>query len=189
MNVPATLESVLVPNALRRTARRPDHQAESGVLVWLAEEMARAPGAIFDCLVEAVLRLTRAESAGISLLNQREGRFIWPAVAGALSRHVGGSAPRDASPCGSVLDRNQPLYFARPQRYFNALADVSPAVEDGLLVPFHIDGKPMGTIWAIAHDAGRQFDSEDERLLVGLSEFAAAAFRTLSGRGDLAYLD
>jgi len=189
MNESATLESVLVPGILRRTARSPDHQAESHVLVWLAEEMARAPGAIFERLAEAVLKLTRAESAGISLLNQREGRFIWPAVAGIWSRHVGGGAPRDASPCGSVLDRNQALYFARPQRYFNALAAVSPAIEEGLLVPFHIDGKPMGTIWAVAHDAGRQFDSEDERLLVGLSKFTAAAFRTLSGRGELAYLD
>jgi GAF domain-containing protein len=88
-----------------------------------------------------------------------------------------------------VLDRDQALYFARPERYFQYLADVSPPVEEGLLVPFRIDGKAMGTIWAVVHDEGRQFDSEDERLLAGLSGFASAAYRTLSGTGALGYLD
>jgi GAF domain-containing protein len=189
MNEPATLDSVLVSSALRRSLRTPDHQAESSVLVWLAEEMARAPAAIFDRLVEAVLKLTRAQSAGVSLLSQRQGKFVWPAVAGDWSAHAWSGTPRDFGPCGTVLDRDQALYFARPQRYFHYLADVSPSVEEGLLVPFHIDGKAMGTIWAVAHDADRQFDSEDERLLVGLSGFTSAAYRTLSGSGALAYLD
>lgn len=189
MNEPATLESVLVSSAHRRSARKPDHQAESGVLVWLAEEMARAPAAIFERLTEAVLKLTRAQSAGISLLNRREDRFVWPAVAGSWSGFAWGGTPREFGPCGTVLDRDQALYFARPERYFPYMAKVSPPVEEGLLVPFHIDGRAMGTIWAVVHDADRQFDSEDERLLVGLSGFTSAAYRTLSEKGTLAYLD
>jgi len=189
MNEPATLDAVLVPGATRRSVRTPDHQAESTVLVWLAEEMARDPATIFDRLVEAVLKLTRAQSAGISLLSERQGRFVWPAVAGDWSAYVWEGTPRDFGPCGTVLDRDQALYFVRPQRYFHYLADVAPPLEEGLLVPFHIDGKAMGTIWAVAHDADRQFDSEDERLLVGLSEFTSAAYRMLSGSGALGYLD
>jgi len=189
MNERATLESVLVSGSLRRSRRKPDPQAEGHVLAWLAEEMARVPAAIFERLAEAVLKLTRAQSAGISLLSQRQERFVWPAVAGDWSGHAWGGTPRDFGPCGTVLDRDQALYFVRPHRHFHYLANVSPAIEEGLLVPFHIDGKAMGTIWAIAHDEGRKFDSEDERRLVGLSAFTSAAYRTLSGTGALAYLD
>lgn len=189
MTEPATLESVLVSSAHRRSTRKPDHQAESNVLVWLAEEMARAPAAIFERLTEAVLKLTRAQAAGISLLKRGKDRFVWPAVAGAWSGRVWGGTQRDFGPCGTVLDRDQALYFTRPERYFQYLAEVSPPLEEALLVPFHIDGRAMGTVWAVVHDAGRQFDSEDERLLVGLSGFTSAAYRTLSEKGALGYLD
>src|SRR6185369_485287 len=33
----------------------------------------------------------------------------------------------------------------------------------------------VGTIWVVAHDSARQFDSEDARMLASLSRFASAA--------------
>jgi signal transduction histidine kinase/ActR/RegA family two-component response regulator len=46
-------------------------------------------------------------------------------------------------------------------------------------VPFHAQGKPVGTLWIVAHTADRQFDREDERLLTSLSRFAAAAYQMI----------
>ena len=48
-----------------------------------------------------------------------------------------------------------------------------------MLVPFY-DGKiPIGTVWAVAHDKQKTFDSEDRRLLTSLSGVAASAVKNL----------
>jgi len=46
-------------------------------------------------------------------------------------------------------------------------------------VPFFVEGKAVGTIWAIAHDDRRRFDAEDLRLLEHLSRFASAAYQVV----------
>lgn len=183
------LESVIVSSSSRRPVRAPDYQAENGALVWLVEEAAKAPGEIFQRLVEASVRLTGAQSAGVSLLNRDQGKFIWPAVAGVWEPYVWGGTPRDFGPCGTVLDRDCPLLFTRPERHFSYLAGVSPHIQEGLLVPFHVAGKAVGTIWVVVHDGSRQFDSEDERVLISLSKFTSAAYRTLADIGALKYLN
>ena len=48
---------------------------------------------------------------------------------------------------------------------------------EGLLVPFHVDGQAVGTVWVIAHDESRKFDAEDQRLLESLATFAATAYQ------------
>jgi signal transduction histidine kinase len=50
---------------------------------------------------------------------------------------------------------------------------------EGLLVPFHINGQAVGTVWVIAHDETRKFDAEDQRLLESLATFAATAYEAL----------
>src|SRR4030095_14073196 len=57
--------------------------------------------------------------------------------------------------------------------------------EEGLLVPFYVHGKAVGTIWAIAHNDRRQFDAEDLRLLESLGRFASAAYQALTSIDDL----
>jgi GAF domain-containing protein len=183
--MPATLESVLVPLVERSGRRTPDYAAENATLLWLADELAKAPQQIFGRLAEAAMQLTGAESAGISLLDAARGRFVWPAVAGGWAEFVGGDMPRDFSPCGVVLDRDGPQLFRRPERYFAYIAAMSPPIEEGLLVPFHIDGQARGTVWVIHHTQDRHFDAEDERLLASLSRFTAAAYRTLTQVGAL----
>lgn len=189
MNTPpepaAALDAIIVGDFAGRVSRPADHAAEDEVLLWLADEMAKAPSAIFTRLVEAVLVLCPAHSAGISVLDEAKREFVWPAVAGQWSAHVGGRAPRDFGPCGTVMDRDEALVFARPERHFTYLRDATPRIEEGLLVPFRIDGRFAGTIWAISHDAGTRFQPEDARLLEGLSKFTAAAYQTLSRTGVL----
>ncbi len=58
--------------------------------------------------------------------------------------------------------------------------DDAHRVEESLVVPFFVNGKSIGTIWAIAHDAHRKFDGEDLRQLENLGKFASAAYQAQS---------
>jgi signal transduction histidine kinase len=182
---PIGLDEVLVTAELdRRPSRPPDHAAENRALVALAEALADAPQTILQRLVDTALALCRADSAGISILEPDDGpgRFRWHAVAGPFAANVGGTMARDASPCGTVLDRDAALLFAHPARHFAGLAAVDPPIVENLLVPFHVAGQPVGTVWAIAHTSDRRFDAEDARLLASLSRFASVAYRMTGAR-------
>jgi PAS domain S-box-containing protein len=113
------------------------------------------------------------------LLTEDGKRFYWPAIAGDWKPHVGGGTPRDFGPCGDVLDRNAPLLFTHWERRYAYLLTATPLAEEGLLVPFYIRGKAIGTVWAIAHDERRKFDVEDLRQLESLARFASAAYQAL----------
>jgi signal transduction histidine kinase len=178
---PVPLESVITTAELgRRPSRPPDYEAENRALVALAQEMASSPTGILQKLVDAALELCRAQSAGISVLEDDRKRFRWRAIAGQWASHLGGGTPRDFGPCGTVLDRNVALLFSHPERHFAYLTPVTPCIEEGLLIPFHVGGEPVGTIWVIAHDERRQFDAEDMRVMKSLGEFAATAYQVLS---------
>ena len=62
---------------------------------------------------------------------------------------------------------------------------VTPLIEECLLVPFYIEGKAVGTIWAITHSDRRKFDAKDERLMNTLGQFASLAYQTLESIEDL----
>jgi PAS domain-containing protein len=48
-----------------------------------------------------------------------------------------------------------------------------------LLIPFHVKGEAVGTIWVVSHDPSRRFDAEDLRVMTNLGTFAAAAYQTV----------
>lgn len=172
----ASLESVLRTEELyRRPFRPPEHEKENRALVTLAQALADSPRTILQTLADTILEVVGAGSAGISLLTGDETRFHWPAIAGAWHAHIGGGTPRDFGPCGDVLDRNTPLLFTHPERRYTYLLPVPAPIEECLLVPFHVDGRAVGTIWAVAHDTRRTFDAEDMRQLVSLGKFASSA--------------
>jgi GAF domain-containing protein len=180
------LESVLATAQLDlRGARDPDKARETRLHLALVADLARAPEAFFDKLVQSALGFVRAGSAGVSLASEERGRFVWPAVAGALAPYVGEGTPREFGPCGTVLDRGCPLLFQHPERHFTYLEPIAPPLCEVLLVPFHVDGRAVGTVWAVAHDEDRHFDAEDRRALEGLSEFAASAYVILVKTGAL----
>jgi PAS domain S-box-containing protein len=174
------LRSVLSADELNRRPSRPaDHASENCALIALAGELAATPERILQKLADAALKLCRAQSAGISLLDEGQERFYWPAIAGRWAPHVGGGTPRDFGPCGTVLDRNAPLIFSHPEQDFPYFGDVMPSVEEALLVPFYVKGEAVGTIWVVIHDKSRRFDNEDLRLITSLSVFTAAAYQNL----------
>ena len=187
---PVPLESILCTEELnRRLSRAPDYEKENRALVELMSTLADSPGTVFQKLVDTILDVTRSDSAGLSLLT-RDGktpdicgmRFYWPAISGLWKPHVGGGTPRNFGPCGDVLDRNCSLLFKHLERRYTYFP---PPINECLLVPFYVAGKAVGTIWALAHDDLRKFDSEDNRIMVSLGKFAASAYQALKHIEDL----
>jgi len=174
------LDAVLITGELaRRPARAPDLAAENRALAALALEMAGQPQRVLHKLAELIIELCRADSAGVSILEAGDG-FRWHATAGAMADSLGAVMPRDASPCGIVVERRTVLLFDRPARCFPALAGNGPVIQEALLAPWNVDGDAVGTVWAIAHGSERHFDSEDARLLQSLATHASAAWRTVT---------
>ncbi|WP_447752137.1 sensor histidine kinase [Sphingopyxis fribergensis] len=163
-----------------RAVREPDYQLENAALRLVAEELSHSPETVLRRLCEQVLVVCGAESAGVSLLEDKEtgGNFYWPAIAGLWSAYEGGGMPRSESPCGVVLERNRTLIFHDVEIEFPAAAVASPRITELLLAPFRIDGVPVGTVWALMHSDAKRFDSEDRRLLESLARFAAVAYQT-----------
>lgn len=103
MEVMGNVDGIIITSELmRRSCRLADYVVENRALIELTHAMARNPRDLFEVLVQTSLTLCRAQSAGISLLNEKEGRFIWPAVAGKFAKFVGGGTPRNFGPCGTV---------------------------------------------------------------------------------------
>ena len=174
------LESILCTEELdRRPSRPPDFETESRMLAAMTQALAESPRTILQTLAESIRETFKADSAGLSLLSKDEKRFYWPAIAGVWKPHIGGGTPRDFGPCGDVLDRNTPLLFTHFERRYAHLLPATPPAEECLLVPFYVEGKAVGTIWAIAHDDRRKFDAEDLRQLVSLARFASAAYQAV----------
>jgi GAF domain-containing protein len=184
--VACDLESVIATSELKdRGTRTRDRNAENQAEFELTQDLAKSPHDFFQKLVNMVLKLSLADSAGISLLDEKNGRFVWPAVAGGLSPYLYEGTPRSFGPCGTVLDRNEPVLFLHPERHFIYLEPIRPPLEEVLLIPFHVEDKPVGTIWAVIHSPDRKFQSEDRRLLQNLSAFASSAFKVLVSVGAL----
>ncbi len=178
------LEAILRTDRLReRPSRPPDHERETQALAALLRQLSEAPGTILQTLADTVLEILGVGSAGLSLLTQDGEGFYWAAIAGEWQPHVGGGTSRDFGPCGDVLDRDAPLLFSHWEHRYPYLSAATPLAEEGLLVPFHVAGRAVGTLWAIAHDSQRQFDAEDLRLLESLGRFASLAYQVIEYSG------
>ena len=154
----------------QRPSRPPDYAAENRALVALAQVMATSPESVLQRLADTALALCRADSAGLSLLEESDQRsnFHWRAIAGQWSPHLNGGTPRDFGPCGTVLDLNVALMCSHPELDFPYFGEVQPLLEEGLLIPFYVKGEAVGTIWIVAHDKSRRFDAEDLRVMTNL---------------------
>jgi transcriptional regulator with GAF, ATPase, and Fis domain len=178
----AILEGVDVKAELsRRPYRPPDYEAEHRALLQLAQAMAEHPSDILQKLIDITYDICRADTAGLSLLEIHHGQelFRWEAVAGRYAGYRNHTMPRNASPCGTTVDRNTSQLMYMAERVFPALKADPPVVE-ALLLPFSLKGKTVGTIWVVAHDERRKFDVEDERIVTTLAQFASAAWQLWS---------
>ena len=178
-----SVDDVLITAELAaRPSPAPDHEAENRALGLLAREMASNPRGVLQKCAELVMELCHADSAGVSILEEggTGGVFRWHAIAGAFALNVHGTMPREASPCGTVMERDRVLLFNEAERFFPALRSAEPRIYENLLTPWHVDGKPVGTLWAIKHSPEGRFNAEDARILQALAGFAAAAYQMVS---------
>src|SRR5687767_8329267 len=182
--LPLGLDDVVINSQLlNRPSRAPNYEAENQALMALARTLADAPDKILQRLAETALQLCRADTAGISLLDEKDGAevFRWEALAGVFSDRLNATMPRNASPCGTTIDRNATQLMYMAERIFPALKSEPPIVE-ALLIPFHVGQKPIGTVWVVAHDERRKFDQEDERIIKTLAQFASASWQLWQAR-------
>jgi len=170
-----SLDVVDIRRELEARPRRASSVVEEHrALSLLASEMASNPRNLLQKLVELAVNLCGAHTAGISLL---EGDvFRWEAVAGVFVAARGGTMPRDQSPCGACIDRDAIQLMHLADRRFPALLS-EPRFVEALLIPFHVNGNPIGTVWVVSHTEDRKFDKEDERIVRELAQFASAGWR------------
>ncbi len=178
---PARLEDILLTDKLKsRRRRKPNSHYENIALHALVRVMATSPQELVDELLRLALELCNAGTSGLSLLEmspQGEQVFRWTHLAGALRKHVGGSTPRNFSPCGVTLEHNAPQLFAQPARYFQYLGEVGVPIVEALVIPIYVGDQRPGTIWIVSHDDEIHFDSEDVRIMTVLAEFTSCVFQ------------
>ncbi len=176
---PATLESILITDQLfSRKGRQREPELEAKSLQTLAELNSDSPTELIDSFLQMSLDLCRAGTAGLTLLETNaagDQEFRWTNLTGRLANCVGGTTPRNFSPCGVTLDRMSPQLFAYPGRYFGYFNQVELPIVEGLVIPFHVGTETEGTIWIVSHAEELGFDSEDARIMSSLAEFVGCA--------------
>ncbi|WP_017742606.1 EAL domain-containing protein [Scytonema hofmannii] len=174
-----TLDHVVITEELsRRLPRSPNLQSENQAMHTLARQMVNQSETMLKSLVEIALSLCQAGTAGVSLLDvtpSGEEVFRWDVLAGTLEQYVGGTTPRNFSPCGTCLDRGKPQLYSHPERYFTYFQATKTPFVEGLVLPLIADNHALGTIWIVSHDEQRHFDPEDVRVMTSLADFTAAA--------------
>jgi two-component sensor histidine kinase len=179
---------VYISDALRTRPRRPVDSRESNrALRELANAMATAPARMLPRFVELAMALTDADSAGLSLYEPEPapGLFRWRHLHGMLARFENATTPRDDSPCGVTLDRNEVTLSRHPEMIYDWIAAENIVVPEVLLVPLHLAGEePLGTLWVVARREG-QFDQSDADILAELASFAGMALRMIRKEEDL----
>jgi hypothetical protein len=175
------LESIVItPQLQQRSSRQIDLRKENAAFRELADHLTSEPDEFLQMLVEQTMKLCDADTVGISVeeVNDKGDKiFRWVAMAGELKHLIGGTTPRDFSPCGVCVDQNQPLLMDRLDRFFPYFKDAPLPFVEALLIPWGVSEGPVGTLWIVAHSDTRKFDREDVRLMGCLTAFAAGAIR------------
>ncbi|MEH2291519.1 ATP-binding protein [Nostoc sp.] len=173
------LEDILITEELsHRTPRTANFISENQALHALVRQLVNQPETMLQNLAQMALELCQCGTAGVSLLETTpsgEEIFRWNVLAGTLSQCVGGTTPRNFSPCGICLDRGTPVLFSHPERYFIYLQEANTTIVEGLVLPLIADNHALGTIWIMSHDRQRHFDSEDVRVMTSLADLTAVA--------------
>jgi RNA polymerase sigma factor (sigma-70 family) len=181
------LADVVASNELlSRPLRKVNLRAEIGAMQELAQLLPSGSLMVLERLAQMAIDLCDADSGGISMLEEADGQqiFRWVALAGTLKSYVGGSTPRDWSPCGECLNVGKPMLYSYPARFFTYFQKVDAVIVEGLVIPIATAGQPIGTIWIVSEHEGRKFDAEDVRMMTSLGSFVAAAIHLTLRKGS-----
>ncbi len=170
-----TVDQLLITQELyQRVQRAPDLSAELSAHRELSELMTADPQLAIDRFLDLALELCpSAGSSGLSELGVDEGGgsvFVWTGLKGEFAPYVGGTTPRDFSPCGLCLDHHHTILVDRPARVFTYFNEAEAEIVEGLIVPLYDTGKrPIGTLWVVSHEPGQQFCATDARVMEQLA--------------------
>ena len=174
-----SLSTVLTTDELAsRSSRSPDIERVNAAFISLLSARLYAPEALLQRFAELLLDLCNAHSAGVSILEEEDGRqlFRWHALAGVYASYRWGSMPRYASPCGVVLNTQAVQVFKYPERHFPYTIPLNPPICEALLTPFNLNRTVIGTAWVISHAEERKFDQEDLHRMENLLRFTAVSY-------------
>jgi hypothetical protein len=175
------LADVVITSELnQRPARDFDVQKENNAFRKLADQLATDPDSFLDYLVNLARTLCDADTVGISLEesdDKGQRIFRWVAMAGDLKHLIGGTTPRNFSPCGICVDQNSPLLMDHLDRFYPYFKEAPLPFVEALLIPWEVKGGPNGTLWIVAHTERRKFDQQDVRLMGCFAAFACGAIR------------
>ena len=90
---------------------------------------------------------------------------------------IGGTTPRNFSPCGVCVDQNQPVLMADIGSVYGYFNDAPLSFVEALLIPWGAEGGSEGTLWIVSHTDRRHYDREDVRLMNCMAAFVAGAIR------------
>lgn len=149
----------------------------------LSKLMMSSPEAAVQRFLELAVDLCDAGSAGWSRFGHNDAGeevFWWDALAGEFSPFVGGTTPRNFSPCGLCLDAGKTVLVSRPARLFSYFDDVDVPIVEALIVPvYDASGTALGTIWVV-HHTDAKFDASDARVMEELAAQLELAFKLVS---------
>jgi hypothetical protein len=175
------LADIIITSDLQsRPSREIDLQRENNAFRELADHLAIDPEKFLQRLVELALTLCDAGTVGISVEqtnDKGEPIFLWVAMAGDLKHMLGGTTPRNFSPCGICVDLKAPLLMDRLDRFYPYFREAPLPFVEALLIPWEVTNGPSGTLWAVTHNDKTKFDRGDVRLLGCLACFACGAIR------------
>ena len=170
--------------------RMPDLRAERAAFDELPMILTGDPALVLQRLVDFVLRLYAAGSAGISVLqsgSSGHADFVWEVVSGAMTAHKGDGTPSDFGPCGLCLEIGTAIVLARPERAFSYLARVQPAIIEALIAPLYdAESTPLGALWVFHHEPAARFGDNDVGLIERLAAPTAHALQRRLTSGSVA---
>ena len=173
------LEAVIAtPELNNRPFRAVNLEEERKAYSDLTNSFMSDPNSCLEKVVEVARRLCQADTVGISVEEtnaQGEPIFRWVAIAGDLREMVGGTTPRNFSPCGVCVDTNQPLLMDGLDRAYPYFKSAPLPFVEALLLPWGVSNGPTGTLWIVAHSDRRKFDLQDVRIMSSLAAFAFGA--------------
>jgi len=168
-----TVDDVLVTDQLDERPQRDEMPA----LDRLVRRITGQPSMMLPQLVRIALEICDAGSAGVSVLERDE--FRWLGLHGKLKTFEGANTPRHDSPCGVCLDRDAAILMEEPERIYSWIAQANISVPEVLLVPLRApDGEQIGTLWVVADRKGH-FNALHAKTLSELATFTGMALHMI----------
>ena len=170
-------------NSVPAFFERPEHARDRILQIESMERLSQVilndADSILQQLTDSLIELCQADSAGISIQHRLNGEvthYQWVATSGQYKPYQNFKLPPLPSLCGICLDRGVPQLVRVPMPFPVSENDISPAVSDGLLLPWDL-GETRGTIWVLAHGRDNAFNQEDLKIMQAFSNFAAMGIK------------